>query len=229
MVHRLSGDPETGAFNAIVKIPAGMKIPLHTHSAHFNGVTLTDGIVHASQTGADKPLPKGSAWSQPANEAHIDECHSDTDCILLVFFDGAIDTHFVDTPAEDPKMVVTPADQIAWKAVRPEMENSPRMAVISGNPKTGAFSALLELPAGMSTNVHSHTANFVGSIISGTHKRGTSADALFTLTHGAVWSEKSGAPHMEQCGSEEPCIIALQMDGALDEKQVKLTTAQASN
>jgi len=228
MVHILSRNSETGAFNAIVKIPAGLKIPLHTHSANFNAVTLSDGMVHASQTGVGSPLAKGSMWTQPGDEPHVDECHGEADCVLMVFFDGAIDTHFVDAPAADPKMVVTPADKVVWKAVRPEMENSPRIAILSGNPKEGAFSALFEFPAGMATNVHSHTARFVGAVISGTHHRGSAADQLMTLTTGAVWSEKSGAPHMEQCGMNESCVIAVQMDGALDEKQVEITTAQAS-
>ena len=30
MVHILSGNPKDGAFNAIVKVPAGKKIPLHS-------------------------------------------------------------------------------------------------------------------------------------------------------------------------------------------------------
>ena len=225
LIHVLSGDPSKGAFNAIVKMPAGMKLPLHTHSADFNGVTLSGGMVHAAQTGVGEPLPKGSVWVQPANEPHVDECHGEEDCIFLVFFNGAIDTNFVDTPSSDPKMVVTPADKVVWKALRPEMENGPKMAVISGDPQKGSFSALFQLPAGMTTNVHTHTAGFVGAIISGTHHRGVSADQLVTLTNGGVWSEKSGAPHMEKCGDKETCVFAVQMDGALDQKNVEINSA----
>ena len=223
MVHVISGDPKTGPFNAIVKAPAGLKIPLHTHAAEFHGVTLTGGMVHAAQTGVAQPLAKGSTWVQPGNEPHVDECHSETDCVFLVFFEGPLDTVFVDTPAVDPKMVVTPAADVKWVAVRPEMEKSPMMAVISGNPKEGAFSALFQFPAGMTTSVHTHTAEFSGSVISGVHNRGVSPDQLLKLENGSVWSEKSGAPHMEKCGTEADCVIAVQMDGALDHEDVKLT------
>lgn len=228
MVHLLSSNDETGAFNAIVKVPAGLKIPLHTHSAEFSAVTLSGGMVHAAQTGTDTPLAKGSMWVQPANEPHVDECQGEEDCVFMVFFKGAIDTTFVDAPAKNPKMVVTPAEKIVWKELRPEMEKGPRMAVLSGNPKTGAFSAMVEFPAGMTTNVHTHTAGFVGGIVSGTHHRGVGPERLVTLTNGSVWSEESGAPHMEKCGAHEPCVIAFQMDGALDEQQVKISMNHAS-
>jgi len=223
MVHALSGNPKAGAFNAIVKVPAGMKIPLHTHTHEFHGVTLTGGMVHAANTGVAQPLPKGSTWIQPGNEAHVDECHGDTDCVFLVFFKGSLDTMFVDTPAAEPKMVVTHADKVQWKALRPEMEKSPMMAVIEGDPEKGAFSALFQFPAGMTTSVHTHSASFTGSVVSGIHNRGVSADKLLKLGNGGIWSEKSGAPHMEKCGTEGDCVIAVQMDGALDHKDVKLT------
>ena len=90
MVHVISGDPKTGPFNAIVKAPAGLKIPLHTHAAEFHGVTLTGGMVHAAQTGVAQPLAKGSTWVQPGNEPHVDECHSETDCVFLVFFEALL-------------------------------------------------------------------------------------------------------------------------------------------
>lgn len=228
MVHILSRNDDTGAFNAIVKVPAGLKIPLHTHSEEFGAVTLSDGMLHAAQTGADAPLPKGSMWVQPANEPHVDECHGEADCVFMVFFKGPIDTNFVDTPAANPKMVVTSADKIVWKAIRSEMDNGPRMAVLSGNPKTSAFTALVEFPAGMTTNVHTHTAGFVGGVVSGTHHRGVAPNELMALTNGSVWSETSGAPHMEKCGLNEPCVIAVQMDGALDEQQVQISMAEAA-
>jgi len=218
-VYPISGDPRAGAFNAIVRMPAGFATPLHTHEAAFSGVTLTEGLVHSATTEDDQPLPKGSFWHQPAGEAHIDACKSEDPCLMLAFFEGAVDMTPAEAPAAEPTMTVTRADAIEWT----EVKGGVQMAVIHGNPKEGAFHALFDFPAGMATNVHTHSAAFTGALISGTHHRGPSAEQLVTLTDGAVWNEVAGTPHMEQCGTESNCVVAAAMDGALDTEAVELT------
>ena len=73
--------------------------------------------------------------------------------------------------------------------------------------------------------MHAHTASFSGGLLSGTHHRGASPDALDTLTDGAVWSEPAGSPHMEKCGAEQSCVLVGAFDGPLDTHNVELTPA----
>jgi quercetin dioxygenase-like cupin family protein len=202
-------------------MPGGFKSPLHTHSKAFSAVTLSDGVIHGSSMEGAKTLPKGSAWHQPANEAHFDGCEGDKFCYFIVFFEGAVDMKPAEGPTENPQVKVMPADQIKWV----EVKGGVKMAIINGNPKEGAFTAMFEFPAGMSTNVHTHTAGFSGALVFGSHQRGPAADKLVTLTEGSVWREPAGSPHMEKCGAERSCVMAGHFTGPLDTKNVEITPA----
>lgn len=217
--HAISGNPKEGAFNAIVRLPPGHSTPLHTHAASYSGVSLTEGLMHASTTEPVEPLPKGSVWHQPAGEPHVDACKSESPCMMMVFFDGAIDMTPAEAPAAEPKVSLHRADQIEWV----EVKGGVKMAVIHGNPKEGAFHGLFDFPSGMQTNVHTHSASFVGGLISGTHQRGPAEDQLVTLTDGAVWFEPAGSAHMEKCGPDSHCVMAGAFDGALDTTAVEIS------
>lgn len=220
-VYSIVGNPGEGPFNAIVRLPPGHTSPLHTHTASYSGVSLTDGHVHSATAELGEPLPKGSTWHQPAGEPHVDACRSEEPCLFAVFFDGAVDMNPAKEPAAEPKATVNRADQMKWV----EAKGGVMMSVIHGNPKEGAFQALLDFPAGMATNVHTHSAAFSGALVSGTHHRGPAADQLVTLNEGAVWHEVAEAPHMEKCGDGSRCIIVASMDGAMDTSNVELTPA----
>jgi quercetin dioxygenase-like cupin family protein len=223
-VYPFQGNPKEGAFSAIVRMPPGFATPLHTHKAGYSGVSLSDGVTHGTSSEAIHVLPKGSTWYQPAGEPHLDGCQGEAPCHFLVFFDGAVDMTPAESPAAEPKSVVTPVDQLKWV----EVKGGVKMAVIHGNPKEGAFQALIDFPAGMTTNVHTHSAAFSGALVSGTHQRGPGPDSLVTLTSGSVWSEPAEAPHMEKCGPDSRCIFVASMDGPLDTKAVELTPAASA-
>jgi len=220
-VYPITGNPQAGAFNAIARFPAGYRSPLHSHTANYTGIAMSEGMVHGSTADAAEPLPKWSHWYQPAGEPHVDACVSEEPCYMLGFFDGAIDMLPAEAPAAEPKVRVTRGDAIQWVEVKAGVQ----MAVINGNPKEGAFQTLFQFPAGMTTNIHTHSAAFTGALLSGAHQRGPSADELVSLTEGAVWSEPAGSAHMEKCGSESSCIFAGAMNGPLDTEAVELTPA----
>lgn len=221
-VYPISGDPAAGAFNAVVRFPPGLMMPLHTHTYGYSGVALSEGLVHGSASDSVHPVAKGSVWYQPAGEPHTDGCEGDAYCYFLVFFEGAVDVTPAEAPSASPTAVVWPPAEIPWA----ELKGGIKMAVIHGNPKEGAFHALIDFPAGMATNVHTHSASFAAALLSGTHHRGVGPDALVTLEEGAVWSEPAEAPHMEKCGADSRCVMAVSMDGPLDTKAVELTPAE---
>jgi quercetin dioxygenase-like cupin family protein len=220
-VFAITGDFKAGPFTAIARFPAGYRSPLHSHTANYTGVALNEGLVHGSTADAAGAVPKGSFWFQPSGEPHVDACESEEPCYLLATFDGAVDMVPSDTPVAEPTVRITRGDEIEWVEVKAGVQ----MAVMHGNPKEGAFQALFQFPAGMTTNVHTHTASFSGALLSGTHHRGPGADQLVTLSPGAVWGEPAGSAHMEKCGAESPCVIVGAMDGALDTEAVELTPA----
>ena len=86
------------------------------------------------------------------------------------------------------------------------------------------WAALVQFPAGMESNVHTHSANFVGGLISGPHQRGEGPDSLQAMTPGSVWVQAANTAHMEKCGDEAPCIFGGMMDGKMDQSSVELTT-----
>ena len=224
-VFPVMGNPGKGAFTAIVRFPDGFMTPLHSHDHAYSGVALSDGLVHGSTTAADaKPVPKGSAWNQPAGEPHVDGCKGQPYCYFMVFFEGAVNMVPEKSASEKPAAQMMPVGDIQWK----EVKGGVKMAMIKGNPKEGGFVAMFEFPAGMSTNVHTHSASFAGALVFGSHQRGPSADKLVTLTEGSVWHTPANAPHMEKCGSERSCVMVGTFDGPLDVKNVEIVPAAAA-
>ena len=222
-VYAIVGTPGGGAFSAIVRFPAGFKTPLHSHDYAYDGIALSDGLFHGSSDNDVHDVAKGSLWRQPAKEPHVDGCKGESFCYFLVSFEGPVNMVPEKAPASETHSSVTAPDAIAWK----ELRGGVKMATIRGDHTQGPFLALIDFPAGLKTSVHTHTASFGGVLLSGTHHRGASEDALHTLTANGVWFEPSGSPHMEQCGAEANCIFFVAFDGALDHKDVVLTPGAA--
>jgi quercetin dioxygenase-like cupin family protein len=218
-VYPISGNPGTGPFSAVVRFPAGLKMPLHSHKHSYTGMALSEGLYHGTSDAAAHDAPKGSSWSQPAGEAHVDGCKGDKPCYFLVTFDGPVNMVLEKEAVAEAKSHMTAYGDLKWT----EVKGGVKMSVLKGNPKEGAFIALFDFPAGLKTNLHTHSASFDGLLVSGTHHRGKSEDALVTLTPNSVWHEPSKSPHIEKCGADERCVLWVSMDGPLDTEAVELT------
>jgi beta-alanine degradation protein BauB len=218
-VYPISGNPGTGAFSAVVRFPAGLKMPLHSHDHNYTAVALSEGLYHGVSNAKTHDAPKGSSWHQPAGEPHVDGCKGDKPCYFVITFDGPVNMVPEKTPIAETKSHVTAYGDLTWK----EVKGGVKMSVLKGNPKEGAFIALFDFPAGLQTNIHTHSASFDGLVLSGTHHRGKNADSLVTLTPNSVWHEPAKSPHMEKCGAKERCVVWIAMDGPLDTEAVELT------
>jgi len=222
-IHILTGNPQEGPFVAVVKIPANHTVGLHVHSANFVGAALTEGFAHWATDGEAEALPIGSAFYQPGGEPHNDACVGTEPCVLLAFFDNKMDSVPAEAVVENPQLRVVRSDAIEWKLFNPKMPNGPQIAMIKGSPAEDLmWSALVKFPAGMETNVHTHSANFAGGLISGPHSRGSGPDSLQAMTPGSVWWEVKNTAHMEKCGEEAPCIFVGTMDGKMDQSAVEI-------
>ena len=87
----LSGDPKTGEYTQVRKVPAGTDNPLHSHSSELKNV-IVSGVWY---TGADAAsagdFGPGSVVVMPANWVHVSGCRPGSDCVFYQEGKGKFD------------------------------------------------------------------------------------------------------------------------------------------
>ena len=80
-------------------------------------------------------------------------------------------------------------DDLKWTALpeRPGMQ----FAVLTGDPKSGAYTQMRKVPAGTGNPLHSHSSNLTNVIISGVWYTGPDASSAerLPLSRGCVFSQ----------------------------------------
>ena len=94
----LSGDPKTGAYEAFLKFPAGMSIPLHWHTFSNTGVGVSGTVVITGDGQTAIELGPGTWGVVPGRLKHTTACKEGADCVLYVRQPGKDDIHFVGAP-----------------------------------------------------------------------------------------------------------------------------------
>ena len=102
----VSGDPsKEGLFVYRIKMPAGYKIPPHTHKASENVTVLTGvfyiGLGEKFDQGSGQELPTGGFVSVPPKHAHYAWAGTQ-ETVVQVHGMGPTDLTFVN-PADDPR------------------------------------------------------------------------------------------------------------------------------
>ncbi|MEA2207079.1 MAG: hypothetical protein QOE77_3855 [Blastocatellia bacterium] len=79
----LSGDPKTGEYTQMRKVPAGSANPLHSHSSRLKNVIIS-GVWYTGATDAAsaKDFGPGSIVVMPANWVHVSGCRAGSDCVF---------------------------------------------------------------------------------------------------------------------------------------------------
>ena len=221
----LSGNPQEGAFTFMVKFPAGHISPVHSHTHDFAGALISGTLFHGGSSEEFETLTAGAAMSQPGNEVHFTECSSESDCIVVGHMSGPMDTIPAETGAEgELLMVLTAADSADFQPINPERPDGPAMFVIGGDHTTGAFQALVKLPAGSASPNHSHSHSYSAALLSGsvTHEGGEGMEV------GSAWTNVGGQAHVTGCmAGEEDCIFFASMEGAFDMSVVEAPAEEA--
>lgn len=96
----LSGNPKTGAYTEIRKVPAGTDNPLHSHSSEIKNVIITGVWYTGADTASVKDFGPGSIVVMPGNWLHVSGCRSGSDCVLYQEGKGKFD--FVPAAAANP-------------------------------------------------------------------------------------------------------------------------------
>lgn len=92
------GDLQSGRHGTFVRMPAGFKSPVHTHTEDYFAVVVEGVGSNHPVDGEAAPLPAGSYWFQRGEEAHVTECLSETDCLFFIVQPGKFD-YVIEQPA----------------------------------------------------------------------------------------------------------------------------------
>ena len=95
----LSGDPKTGAYTQIRKVPAGTDNPLHSHSSEIKNVIISGVWYTGPDTASAKDFGPGSVVVMPGNWMHVSGCRAGTDCVLYQEGKGKFDFRPAAAPA----------------------------------------------------------------------------------------------------------------------------------
>jgi hypothetical protein len=117
--------------------------------------------------------------------------------------------------AKEPKTVA--AADVAWSPVDPKNPTGLQMSVVNGNPQKGAATFYLKIPAGADSGLHSHTADYWGFVVQGSHNhyKESPADGK-PLAPGSYWFQPGKQLHGDVCAPGADCIILLNMAGKQD-------------
>ena len=97
----LWGNHTKGAFGALLRLPAGFAVPLHTHTHAMKVVFISGTYIQAPGGKPEVRLGPGSYMMQPGgNYRHTTSCDKTADCVLFVEGQGAFDLKIV--PAKPP-------------------------------------------------------------------------------------------------------------------------------
>jgi hypothetical protein len=98
----LSGNPKTGAYEAFLKFPAGLSIPLHWHTFSNTGVGVSGTVVITGDGQSPIEIGPGTWGVVPGRLKHTTACKEGADCVLYVRQPGKDDIHFVGGPGKEP-------------------------------------------------------------------------------------------------------------------------------
>ncbi len=96
----LSGDPKTGEYTQLRKVPAGTDNPLHSHSSELKNVIISGVWYTGTDAAAAKDFGAGSVVMMPANWVHVSGCRAGSDCVFYQEGKGKFD--FVPAAGANP-------------------------------------------------------------------------------------------------------------------------------
>ena len=96
----LSGDPKTGEYTQIRKVPAGTDNPPHSHSSELKNVIISGVWYTGPDAASARDFGPGSVVMMPANWLHASGCRPGSDCVFYQEGKGKFD--FVPAAVANP-------------------------------------------------------------------------------------------------------------------------------
>ncbi|MEP5759343.1 MAG: DUF4437 domain-containing protein [Litoreibacter sp.] len=91
---QLQGNRFVEAYQALVRLPAGIVSPPHVKTANMYGMMLQGEMIHYAfgQNPEDaRRIGPGSFYSIESGTPHVSACVSNSECIAYLYQDGAFD------------------------------------------------------------------------------------------------------------------------------------------
>ena len=215
-----------GGGSFFLRLPPGSKPGLHTHSADYHAILVSGTHKHWLPGGDKKAkaLAPGSYWFQPGKAPHGDECVGPEPCVLFLVLSGAYD--FTATPNAKPgkadSYLLVARDDVKFAPADPSKPDGVKLGIVSGDPKTGPVAFIVEIPAGGTAGLHSHTSEYHAIVVGGApahwlphEKNEGEAQAV-----GTYWFQPGGYVHGDRCTGATPCHAFVMMPKPLDVKPV---------
>lgn len=89
----LSGDPKSGPYTQIRKVPAGTDNPLHSHSNDLTNVIISGTWYTGTDEASAQDFGKGSVVFMPGNWVHVSGCRPGSECVFYQDGKGKFDFH----------------------------------------------------------------------------------------------------------------------------------------
>lgn len=127
-------------------------------------------------------------------------------------------TLFAGTPvlgAGAAEIKLTAQPDLAWQTTAEGVAFAP----LKGNRFEESYMAMVRLPAGLVSPVHTKSAGMYGLVVAGemVHLAGEGANrAENVLKSGDYYEIPAGLPHLSKCVSQVDCVTFLYQDGPFD-------------
>lgn len=108
-----------------------------------------------------------------------------------------------------------PASELPWATTAEGAE----FAALEGDRFSEPYMAMVRLPAGLASPLHTKSANMFGVVVAGTFIHipdGAQTADEVALDVGSYYMIPAGLPHISKCVSTTPCVAFLYQDGAFD-------------
>jgi quercetin dioxygenase-like cupin family protein len=87
----LSGDPKSGSYTQIRKVPAGTSNPIHSHSSDLTNVIISGTWYTGADDASAKDFGPGSVIFMPGNWIHVSGCRPGSECVFYQDGKGKFD------------------------------------------------------------------------------------------------------------------------------------------
>jgi hypothetical protein len=99
----LSGDPKTGPYTQMRKVPAGTDNALHSHSSDIKNVIISGVWYTGTDAATAKDFGPGSIVMMPGNWPHVSGCRAGSDCLFYQEGKGMFDFKPANTKTSEMK------------------------------------------------------------------------------------------------------------------------------
>jgi hypothetical protein len=104
-----------------------------------------------------------------------------------------------------PQPKFTASEEVKWDDV-----GGPKLGLLTGDYKKGPYGALLKIPAGFTSPLHSHTGAYEAIEIQGTTShwlKGEDGTKAKKMTPGSYWMMPAKLDHVSSCAAGQDCIF----------------------